>query len=289
MFDPEHPTLKSRIASGECLAVAWLALGSVAVAEATARARPDVIVLDMQHGLWERRDLEAAIGIVPAQIPVIVRVAENTALSIGTALDAGAEGVMVPMVETAADAKRAFQFAHFPPHGLRSGGGVRPLQNFPAYVAASSQIVVIPMIETAAGLAHASAIAKVKGLDMIFVGSGDLALSLQTFGGDPLKHVSACARIKRACDAASLPCGMFTGNQAAALAHQALGYSMVVVANDIDVVVRGFAGATDGFRQACGVERVASTERADAGGPSKRASPRRSGNSPRSTPRQRAS
>ncbi len=279
MFDPEHPTLKSRIAAGECLAVTWLALGSVALVEASAHARPDAIVIDMQHGLWERHDLEAAIGIVPSPIPVIVRVAENTALAIGTALDAGAEGVMVPMVETAPDAKRAFQFAHYPPHGLRSGGGVRPLQNFPAYVAAASQIVVIPMIETAAGLANASAIARVQGLDMIFVGSGDLALSLQTIGGDPLRHVSACAGIKRACDAASLPCGMFTGNQAAALEHQALGYGMVVVANDIDVVARGFASATEAFRQAT----------AGAAGQPKPAGKTKSGRSSRSTPRQRAS
>ena len=250
MFDPENPTLKARIASGECMAVAWLALGSVAVAEAAARARPDAIVIDMQHGLWERRDLEAAIGIVPSRIPVIVRVAENTAMAICTALDAGAEGVMVPMIDTAAQAALAFQFSQYPPRGLRSGGGVRPLQNFAAYVAAAGQLVVIPMIETDAGLANASAIAKVKGLDMIFIGSGDLALSLQTFGGDPLKHVSACARIKRACDAASLPCGMFTGNPSSAEEHRALGYGMVVMANDIDVVTRGFASATEGFRLA---------------------------------------
>ena len=101
MFDPEHPTLKARIASGECMAVAWLALGSVAIADAAARTRPDAIVIDMQHGLWERHALEAAIGIVPPSVPVIVRVAENTALAIGTALDAGAEGVMVPMIESA--------------------------------------------------------------------------------------------------------------------------------------------------------------------------------------------
>lgn len=279
MFDPEHPTLKTRIASGDCLAVAWLSLGSVAVAEATARARPDAIVIDLQHGLWERRDLEAAIGLVPSRIPVIVRVAENTALAIGTALDAGAEGVMVPMVETAAEAKRAFQFSHYPPHGLRSGGGVRPLQNFPAYVAAASQLVVIPMIETAAGLANASAIAKVKGLDMIFIGSGDLALSLQTFGGDPLRHVSACARIKHACDAASLPCGMFTGTPAAALEHHALGYGMVVVANDMDVVARGFASATEGLRQAM----------SDASGKPGRAGTPQPRKNQRSTRRQQAS
>ena len=114
---------------------------------------------------------------------------------------------------------------------------------------------------------------------MIFVGSGDLALSLQTFGGDPLKHVSACASIKHACDAASLPCGMFTGNQAAALEYQALGYGMVVVANDIDVVARGFASATEGFRQAT----------AAAGGKPSTAGTTKPGKNPRSSPRQRAS
>ena len=124
------------------------------------------------------------------------------------------------------------------------------MQNFAAYVAAAGQLVVIPMIETAAGLANASAIAKVKGLDMIFVGSGDLALSLQTSGGDPKKHVAACASIKRACDAAGLPCGMFTGTHQAAMDHQALGYGMVVLGNDIDVVARGFSSATDDLRKA---------------------------------------
>lgn len=250
MFDPLQPTLKQRIASGECLAVSWLAFGSVAVADAAARARPDAVVIDMQHGLWDRHTLEAAIGAIPPRVPVIVRVAENSALAIGTALDAGAEGVMVPMVETAAQAREAVASAFYPPVGRRSGGGVRPLQNFPDYVQGASHVAVIPMIETAAGLANAEAIAKVQGLDMVFVGSGDLALSLQTWGGDPLKHVQACARIKRACDAAGLPCGMFTGTLKAAQEHHALGYLMVVVANDLDVVAQGFASANEAFRKA---------------------------------------
>ena len=250
MFNPEHPTLKARIASGGCLAVAWLSLGSVAITEAVARTKPDAIVIDMQHGLWERGDLEAAIGLVPHSIPVIVRVAENTALAIGTALDAGAEGVMVPMIETAADARKSLAFAKYPPAGLRSGGGVRPLQNFAAYVKAAGDLVVIAMIETAAGLANADAISRIKGLDMVFIGTGDLALSLGTFGGDPLKHTQACARIQRACKAAGVACGTFTGTLKAAVEQQALGYGMVVVANDMDVVMQGFAGAGAAFRKA---------------------------------------
>lgn len=249
MFNPEHPTLKARLAAGECLAVSWLALSSVALAEAAARARPDAIVIDMQHGLWDRRDLEAAIGIVPAHIPVIVRVAENSALAIGTALDAGAEGVMVPMVETAADARQSVQSAYYPPHGKRSAGGVRPLLDLPTYVKGARAVAVIVMIETAEGLKNAQAIARVKDLDMVFIGTGDLALSLQTWGGNPLRHTQACNAIQSACKAASLPCGIFTGTVQMAVDHQALGYGMVVVANDMDIVTRGFAGASEKFRQ----------------------------------------
>lgn len=249
MFDPAHPTLKARLASGDCLGVAWLSLGSVALVETAARSRPDAIVIDLQHGLWERRELEAAIGIVPPMLPVIVRVAENSALAIGTALDAGAEGVMVPMVESAEQARHAVQAAHYPPRGRRSGGGVRPLQDFPAYLQGAGDLAVIVMIETAAGLDKADAIARVKGIDMVFVGTGDLGLSLQVAGSDP-RHAQACARIKQACDAAKLPCGVFTGTLAAAQQHREQGYRMAVLANDIDLVARGFAAAADGFRAA---------------------------------------
>ena len=72
MFDPARATLRNRIDSGRCLGVAWLAMGSAAVIEVVARSRPDAIVIDLQHGLWERRELEAAIGLVPPEIPVPV-------------------------------------------------------------------------------------------------------------------------------------------------------------------------------------------------------------------------
>ena len=122
MFDPRRPTLRYRLDRGDTLGVAWLSLGSVAVAELAARARPDAIVLDLQHGLWERATMEQAIGAAPSDIPVLVRVAENTPMAIGQALDAGAEGVIVPLVETAKQARKAVEAALYPPRGARSGG-----------------------------------------------------------------------------------------------------------------------------------------------------------------------
>jgi 2-dehydro-3-deoxyglucarate aldolase/4-hydroxy-2-oxoheptanedioate aldolase len=247
MFDPDRPTLKARILAGDCLAVSWLSLGSVAVAETAARGAPDAIVLDLQHGLWDRRELEAAIGAVPASVPVIVRVAENSALAIGTALDAGAEGVMVPMIESGAAAEQAVRYAKYPPQGVRSAGGVRPLKDFGAYVRGASELAVMVMIETAAGLAHAREIAAAAGVDMVFIGTGDLALSLQTAGADA-RHAEACDQIHAACRAASRACGIFTGTREAALKGRTQGYGMVVAASDIDIVSRGFADATAAFR-----------------------------------------
>jgi 2-keto-3-deoxy-L-rhamnonate aldolase RhmA len=248
MFDPRAPSLKRTMASGKSVGVIWLSLGSVALVELAARAKPDAIVIDMQHGLWDRRDLEAAIGIVPASIPVLVRVAENSALAIGTALDAGAEGVIVPLIETGAEAQRAVSYCKYPPHGIRSGGGVRPLQDFVATVEASEDIAVILMIETATGVANAAEIANADGVDMVFIGTGDLALSIGTFPQPKHEHAMACATVHQICRKAWVPCGIFTMSAEMAAQGRAQGYRMVVTANDIDIAQRGFGAAAEHFR-----------------------------------------
>jgi 2-dehydro-3-deoxyglucarate aldolase/4-hydroxy-2-oxoheptanedioate aldolase len=251
MFDPARPRLRHRIDRGDCLGVAWLSLGSVAVAEAVGRSRPDAIVLDLQHGLWERTTMEAAIGVVPSEVPVLVRVAENSPSAIGQALDAGAEGVIVPLVETGKQARKAVEASRYPPHGNRSGGGVRPLADFITYTEAAERgIAVIPMIETARGLDNADRIARTEGVDMVFIGTGDLALSLGTFPNPDPRFESACEAIRLACRRAWTPCGIFTGSLEAAVERRSQGYRMVVTANDIDVMARGFNLATSGFAHA---------------------------------------
>lgn len=250
MFDPRRPTLRYRFDKGETLGVFWLSLGSVALCELAARSRPDAIVIDMQHGLWERATLELAIGVVPSDIPVLVRVAENTPLAIGQALDAGAEGVIVPLIETAKQARAAVAAAHYPPRGKRSGGGVRPLADFVDYVdAANRGIIVCLMIETDKGRKNARKIAAVDGADMVFIGTGDLALSIGTFPQIDARHEAACAEIHAACRAEWTLCGTFTTTADGARAKREQGYRMVVTANDGDVVMRGFNQATTQFNR----------------------------------------
>ena len=251
MFDPRRPTLRHRLDRGDKLGCIWLAMGSPALCEAAARARPDCIVIDMQHGLWDRLSLEAAIGATPSEIPVLVRVAENSAVAIGQALDAGAEGVVVPLVETAKQARRAVVATRFPPEGARSGGGVRPLFDFVDYVEGARRgLVLIVMIETARGVKNARAIAETDGVDMVFIGTGDLSLSLGTFPEQRSAHDLACADVHAACRAAWTPCGVFTPALGAAKLRRDQGYRLVVTANDIDMAARGFAAATTGFAAA---------------------------------------
>ena len=251
MFDLRRPTLKHRMDRGDTLGVHWFALGSPGLVELGARTRPDAVVIDLQHGLFDRSTLEWSIGLVPSDVPVIVRVAENTDLAIGQALDAGAEGVMVPLVETAKQAARAVKAARYPPHGARSGGGARPLSSFVDYVdVAERAIAVMVMIETRKGVENADEIAAVDGLDMVFIGTGDLALSLGTFPAFDAEHEAACERVRTACRGAWTPCGIFTGGPEVARRRKAQGYRLVVLANDIELAAKGFAGATAAWRAA---------------------------------------
>jgi 2-keto-3-deoxy-L-rhamnonate aldolase RhmA len=250
VFDVRQPTLKRRLAKGPALGACWFSLGSVAIVEAAVAAGADAVVIDMQHGLFDRLSLEAAIGAVPASVPCMVRVEDDTPTAIARALDAGAEGVIVPLVETARQARDAAAGCHYPPKGHRSGGGVRPLRDFASYSAgASGAIAVGVMIETRRGVLNARAITAAEAVDFVFIGTGDLALSLGTAPGSEA-HERACGKILDACNKAGKPCGIFTLGADAAAKRIAEGYAMAVAANDISAVGEYFGSATARFRDA---------------------------------------
>ena len=240
-----HRPMTHLLRPGRPTRLIWLALGSVPLAEIAAHAQPDIVVLDLQHGLWERTTMEAAIGLVNARVPVLVRTADGSLPAIAMALDAGAAGVLVPMVETADDARRIVDASRYPPVGRRSAGGVRPLMlGLSAMVEADKHIALGALIETVQGVANARDICAVEGLDFIFIGTGDLAISRGT--GDPAGLADCCAHVRTEAHARGLPCGLFTGSLEAARKGLADGYDMVVVANDIDLAVRCFADAVQG-------------------------------------------
>lgn len=230
--------VKARLLAGEQVAAVWLKMAHPAVAEIAAQAKPEAIVFDAQHGTWDRASLEQGIGQLDPTGPVpFVRVRENSAPAILDALDSGALGVIVPMVSTAEEAAAAVASAKYPPEGNRSVGGLRPLTDIMRYVGSiNDQVLVAVMIETAEGLENAAAIAATPGVDMIFIGPGDLSLALGTWPDDGPKFEAAVQKIlDAALDAGRVP-GIFTGNAQAARSRFDQGFRLAIAAADLTVL-----------------------------------------------------
>lgn len=251
-----NPVLQ-QLSAGECVGCHWLALGSPAVAEIMAQGRPDAMVFDLQHGLWTRESLENAIGHVRHLTTVLARVSANNAHAIGSALDAGARGVIVPFVETAEEAEAAVVAAKYPPRGQRSFGNVRPVFDTLTYVThANEDTFVAVMIETAKGMENAAAIAAVPGVDMVFIGPFDLALSIGAFPDFGAKHQQAVERIQAAVVKAGKYCGIFTPHGVMAADRRAQGFQLVILANDQDLVQGPSKAQVDRFRPGAGRDPV---------------------------------
>ena len=197
--------LRDRLDAGGTAAIGlWASIPSALTAEAAALAGPDYVVCDQQHGALDPATLMAMLtAIAGAVVPPLVRVARNEPFAIGQALDLGAEGVIVPMVESAEEAAAAVAACRYAPEGIRSFGALR--------AGAGERPLCLVMIETRAGLEHAAAIAATPGLDGIYVGPSDLALSLGLQPTLRLEHppvLEALATVHAACADAGIVAGV---------------------------------------------------------------------------------
>jgi 4-hydroxy-2-oxoheptanedioate aldolase len=141
------------------------------------------LVIDMEHGPVPMAALGGIINAIRAtSTEPFVRAQWNTSAAIQVALDHGASGVMVPMVNSAGDAQRAVDDVRFSPLGARSRGGVRVALSFDTdnttyFREANDEVLLMAQIETAAAIENLDAIAAVEGIDCLFVGPNDLAAS----------------------------------------------------------------------------------------------------------------
>ncbi|PWB97675.1 aldolase [Salinibacterium hongtaonis] len=165
--------------SGHPIVGGWLGTSSPLVIEACRAAGLDFVTLDTQHGALSLEDCAALLARQAQEdFSVIVRVDSNEPAKIGKALDLGASGVIVPLVETAEQARSAAQACRFPPLGVRSYGPVRSdiVGMSPAELNDRARLFV--MIETEVGMRNAAEIAATPGVDGIFIGPADLSISL---------------------------------------------------------------------------------------------------------------
>jgi 4-hydroxy-2-oxoheptanedioate aldolase len=222
----------------------WMTLDSPLLAERLAGVGYDYVVLDAQHGELDGRAQTAALIAVDAAAGAscLVRVEANSATPIGRALDSGAAGVIVPLVDSADDAAAAVAATRYPPAGTRSFGPLRSdLRIGPAPAEANATVLVLAMIETAAGLAAVEEIAATPGLDGVYIGPSDLSLGVgAAYPGDPAVAddlAAAVARVLTACDAHGIIAGIHTPSGEVAAQRLAEGFTLVTVAHDVGHLV----------------------------------------------------
>lgn len=180
-------SLKLRWQRGEVTLGAWCNIPSSLSAEILAKGGFDWVLIDMQHGCMDYAvAVEMIRAIDLAGIPPLVRVPWNEPGIVGRMLDAGAMGIVAPMIQSADEARRLVEACLYPPLGRRSLGPIRVMaRDGMGYVAgANDRVCVIPMIETVEALAAVEEIAAVPGVDALFVGPFDLSFSLGLRPGD---------------------------------------------------------------------------------------------------------
>jgi 2-keto-3-deoxy-L-rhamnonate aldolase RhmA len=172
------------LAGKKTLLGSFLGLSSPSLVEMLGFAGYDFVVLDAEHGVFSQERMEDCIRAAAAvNLPCVVRVADLEAKLILSALDLGAEGIQVPQVETAKQARRVVRFSHFPPAGERgygsttraAGYGFRPRPE--VRKTAEQRRVVIIQIESKPGVDALPAILKTEGIDVVFIGTSDLSMA----------------------------------------------------------------------------------------------------------------
>ncbi len=229
--------LKQMWAAGSPAFGGWCSSGSAFTAEVMAAEGFDFVGLDVQHGLYGYESVLSAIRAVNTTAAAsIVRVPSLDPAFAGKVLDAGAHGVIFPVVETADDAAAAVKACRYHPQGMRSFGPVRAGFLFgrdPEVLAALA--VCIVMVETARAVDNIDQIASVEGVDAVFIGPADLAI---TFGMAPAAapvpgvHADAIEAVRRAASAAGLAVGISCPDAESALRLAASGYTFLPIGVD---------------------------------------------------------
>jgi len=165
----------------------FVAIPHPVAVEVMASSGLDFLCIDWEHAQISRDMIETMIRAADVhRVPAMVRVPGHAPEAIQAALDSGAQGVLIPRVSTAAQAALAVKASRYPPLGERGVGPGRAAgygYRIPEYLAsANERIVVAVQVETAEGLANIGAIAAVDGVDVIFVGPGDLSVSIDAIG-----------------------------------------------------------------------------------------------------------
>jgi len=234
--------LKEAWLSGRTVFGLWAGIPDSFAAELLAGTGVDYVCVDQQHGLI---GYDAVVpmfqAIGNAGATPITRVLSNDPYRIMKALDAGAWGVIIPLVNDAEEAARAVSACRYPPHGMRSNGPIRAS----AVIGSTDpddlggEVVCLVMVETRQALERVDEIAATPGLDGIYIGPSDLALSLglkPTLAVQEGEHAEAIQRIRETCHEHGIAACMHSPDGEWARRHAGDGFDMITIASDASML-----------------------------------------------------
>jgi 4-hydroxy-2-oxoheptanedioate aldolase len=245
--------LRATLENGTATVGGWCRIPSGFSLEVVARSGFDWVCIDTQHGLAGQESMVSMLQAADAcAVPALVRVSWNEPDLIMRALDAGAQGVIVPGVNYRADAERAAGASHYPPVGFRSWGPNRASLGRPDYTAQSANVdvVCLVMIETPEAVENVEEILNVPGVGGAYIGPSDLAVA----SGFPYHETETLEptiqAIRASCERLNLIAGIHCSDAKAAERRGHEGFQMMAVANDQTLLGAGAAAAVRAFRSA---------------------------------------
>ena len=247
-------TLRERLRAGELLAGTWVKTPHPHVTEVLALSALDLLVLDAEHAPFDRAALDLCILAARAGgKPVLVRPASGDHEQILNALDCGADGVIVPHIRSAAEARDLVRACHYVRGGRGFAGSTRAAGYTKVRMAehrvAAREVAVIAQIEDVEAVEAIDEIAAVEGIDALFIGRADLTISFAASSPDDPVVVAAVERVCAAGRAVGRTVGMFVGRVDDVRGWRTHGASLFVLQSDQEFLLKGAAALLNDIKQ----------------------------------------
>lgn len=241
-------TIRARMGNSEQLTGTFVQSRDPSAFEFLGRLGFDLLCVEGEHsamGVETVQRLICAADLAP--IPALVRIAGNDPIAIAAALDAGAQGIVVPRVDSGPEAAAAVAATRYPPEGVRGLGPSRATDygvQIPSYLArANEDLLLAIQVETRAAVDQLDDLLAVQGIDMIFVGPGDLGCSLGIADPSSPELRATVTSVLERSKAAGRLTGVFAASTADANRWRQLGTDLVVLGSDLMWLARGVQGA----------------------------------------------
>lgn len=223
----------------------WLSIGSPVIAELAAESGFDWLLFDLEHGCGSDASLFGNLqAIKGTKAAGVVRVGAPHPDLVLRALDWGAEGIMVPHVASAAEAEACVQTIHYPPRGRRGMSRTIRAYNYglnpPTIRAARISPVLMVQIETLQAVERVDDIAAVDGVDVLFVGPGDLIFDISVRGGGENLIEESLEKVAAAARAAKKPAGILLRNPEEVERFRQMGFSHIAIDSDLAILRAGY-------------------------------------------------